>query len=73
MRAGLLRLISGTTNPIFSRRSMAAVMEPLASITLSWISVIVSGPLCNRASSAPKSLRHNPVFAMLRSARSLSA
>src|SRR5215471_18062791 len=34
---------------------------------------MVSGPLCSRASSAAKSVRHSPAFVMLCSARSLSA
>src|SRR5262249_31807061 len=34
---------------------------------------MVSGPLCNRASSAAKSVRHNPAFAMLCSVRSRKA
>src|SRR5579864_5327388 len=61
------------TNPSFSRRSTAAVIEPLARSTLSWISEIVSGPLCNRLSSAAKSVRHSPAFLMLSSARRVSA
>src|SRR5580700_7570978 len=62
-----------TTKPSFSRRSTAAVIDPLARRTLSWISEIVSGPLCRRASSATKSVRHSPVLAMLCSASRLSA
>src|SRR5258708_5227007 len=34
---------------------------------------MVSGPLCNKASSAAKSVRHSPVFEMLCSATRLSA
>jgi len=53
LRAPVLRRILRITRPLPSRRSMAAVIEPLANGTLAWISVIVRSML-NRvvASSA---------------------
>ena len=61
------------SSPFSSNRSTAAVIEPSASGTLDWISVIESGPLCRSASSAAKSVRPNPVSLMLRSAMRLNA
>lgn len=60
-------------SPLSSNRSTAAVIEPSASGTLDWISVIESGPLCKSASSAAKSVRPNPLSLMLRSAMWLKA
>src|ERR1051326_3229844 len=48
-------------------------MDPLASNTLLCNSVIVSGPLCNKASSAAKSVRQSFVLAMLASATAPTA
>ena len=47
-----------STSPRSPKRSRAAVIDPLVSITLAPNSFTLSGPLCSSASSTPKSLRH---------------